>query len=583
MCAPQIDSGLLAPRLAGPAQTRARLSPRSLRQPPHAITITTTTTTHFQPAAATCATATLLRTTDITPMVPASASLLALGAFTASAAGVGAAFAPHNTWGGRGLTPTANATAANPPGLPLTDELLQTANLAARFWRFAANRSPSAGHPQYTFGGYGNTPSSPVADVGTYTVFDPTQWTSGFFSAGMWGIYERMTQCAAAGNVSGAPSSADWAAQASNWTDTLGVNSATNTHDLGFMAYPFQAQDRLTNSQRWNETISNMSATLGNRFVPAAGVVRTWDNQGSHPDSVLVIIDSVMNMPLLLESASNYTHNQTLGTIAHAHASKLIDHHVRPDGSTFHLCDYSGTTGHLYRCGTAQGYADNSTWSRGQAWALHGFTQLYSLTGNQTYLTTAQRVADYWIGHLPSDGLPYWDFNAPQNAKTPRDVSAAMAAASGLATLGSIGNASNYTTAAVLLLNATYNMALASPIDFSQASTKASGANLTITSSSNATGSAGFEATLMHSTVNNRGQNADTGLIYADTFFIEAGNTLLQQGVWPCSSALVAQGASASSTPAAGSGKGPKSAALWLAPASRLAFVAMILAGIAVL
>ena len=42
-------------------------------------------------------------------------------------------------------------------------------------------------------------------------------------------------------------------------------------------------------------------------------------------------------------------------------------------GSSFHVVDYNATTGVVFEQRTAQGYADWSTWSRGQAWGVYGF------------------------------------------------------------------------------------------------------------------------------------------------------------------------------------------------------------------
>lgn len=108
----------------------------------------------------------------------------------------------------------------------------------------------------------------------------------------------------------------------------------------------------------------------------------------------------MINMPLLLRSASSYTHNATLLELVRSHADQIIRHHVRADGSTFHVCDYSATTGELNLCRTQQGYSDTSTWARGQAWCIHGFTELYMLLGNSSYLDTARRAANYWIAGM---------------------------------------------------------------------------------------------------------------------------------------------------------------------------------------
>lgn len=83
------------------------------------------------------------------------------------------------------------------------------------------------------------------------------------------------------------------------------------------------------------------------------------------------------------------------------------------------------------------GYADWSTWARGQSWAVHGFTIAYRYTKYQPFLDKAIGAANYVLSHLPSntDLITYWDFDAPHNstiAYQPRDTSAAAIFASGL-------------------------------------------------------------------------------------------------------------------------------------------------------
>ena len=96
-----------------------------------------------------------------------------------------------------------------------------------------------------------------------------------------------------------------------------------------------------------------------------------------------------------------------------SHALKAAANHVRTDGSTYHVVTYRASTGAVVDRGTAQGYHDESTWSRGQAWAIYGFTTAYRYTGHPTLLNAARRTADYWISHVPTDEVPYWDFEAP--------------------------------------------------------------------------------------------------------------------------------------------------------------------------
>src|SRR5690606_35203766 len=81
---------------------------------------------------------------------------------------------------------------------------------------------------------------------------------------------------------------------------------------------------------------------------------------------------------------------------------------------------------------TAQGAADMSTWARGQAWLIHGFTMMYRETEMPEFLDTARRLANFYVERLPEDGVPYWDFNAPGIPNAERDASAGAIAASAL-------------------------------------------------------------------------------------------------------------------------------------------------------
>jgi unsaturated chondroitin disaccharide hydrolase len=121
-----------------------------------------------------------------------------------------------------------------------------------------------------------------------------------------------------------------------------------------------------------------------------------------------------------------------------SHADTTIENHVREDGSIFHLVDFDPATGDVVLRSTWQGYADDSTWARGQAWAVYGFTMTYRETGDPVFLETAQRVADFFIDNLPADFVPYWDFDAPGIPDASRDSSAAAIAASGLLELSTL-------------------------------------------------------------------------------------------------------------------------------------------------
>jgi uncharacterized protein YyaL (SSP411 family) len=103
-----------------------------------------------------------------------------------------------------------------------------------------------------------------------------------------------------------------------------------------------------------------------------------------------------------------------------------MKNHFRPDYSSYHVINYNAETGAVQQKRTAQGYADESAWARGQAWGLYGYTVMYRETKDKRYLEQANRIAQFILNHpnLPKDKIPYWDFNAPNIPNALRDASA---------------------------------------------------------------------------------------------------------------------------------------------------------------
>jgi unsaturated chondroitin disaccharide hydrolase len=123
---------------------------------------------------------------------------------------------------------------------------------------------------------------------------------------------------------------------------------------------------------------------------------------------------------------------------ATSHAERTRISHVRPDYSSCQVVEFDPDTGRKVRDFHKQGYSDEGTWSRGQSWGIYGFTRVYANTGDRVFLETAMKMADWFIGHLPPDQVPYWDFSAPGIPNDVRDSSAASMAASGLCELAKL-------------------------------------------------------------------------------------------------------------------------------------------------
>jgi unsaturated chondroitin disaccharide hydrolase len=278
--------------------------------------------------------------------------------------------------------------------------------------------------------------------------------------------------------------------------------SNTSTHDLGFMMYcSFGNLQRLQPSDSTKAVLVKSAVSLSTRFHPAVGCIKSWNS----PDTAdfLVIIDNMMNLELLFY-ATKVTGDSSFYKIAVTHANTTMQHHFRDDNSSFHVVNYDKNTGAVKQRRTAQGYADGSAWSRGQAWGLYGYTMTYRETKDSRYLQMAEKIANFMLDHpnLPADLIPYWDYNAPDIPNALRDASAGAVMAAGLLELCQYVDevaAKKYYAAAEKIIRS-----LAAP-----AYKAAPGTN------------GGF--LLMHSVGHLPAKSEiDVGISYADYYFIEA-------------------------------------------------------------
>jgi unsaturated chondroitin disaccharide hydrolase len=253
---------------------------------------------------------------------------------------------------------------------------------------------------------------------GRWQTSSASEWTSGFFPGMLWYLSEQTGDSLLT-------------AAARRWTAAVeGQKLNSRTHDLGFMINcSFGNGFRITGDPHYKEVLLQAARTLAGRYNPKVGCIKSWDwpKQWAFP----VIVDNMMNLELLMWASRNGG-GDTLAAIARSHALRTIQNHFRPDGSTFHVVDYDPLTGVVVTRQTHQGAADSSVWARGQAWAIYGFTMMYRETRDPRFLGAARRAAGFFLDHLPPDGVPYWDFDAPRIPDEPRDASAAAIAASGL-------------------------------------------------------------------------------------------------------------------------------------------------------
>ncbi|MEE1946983.1 glycoside hydrolase family 88 protein [Pedobacter sp. KR3-3] len=214
----------------------------------------------------------------------------------------------------------------------------------------------------------------------------------------------------------------------------------TGNHDLGFMMYcSFGNAYRITHNPLYRPTLDTAAASLVTRYRPDAKVIQSWNASKTWKGPV--IIDNMMNLELLLWVSQNGG-DKKLRQIALNHADATLKNHFRKDYSSYHVVDYDMSNGNVVKKATAQGAADESAWARGQAWGLYGYTMMYRFTKDKRYLEQAKHIADFILKNpaLPADGIPYWDFNAPNIPNTYRDASAGAIIASALLELGQYSN-----------------------------------------------------------------------------------------------------------------------------------------------
>lgn len=349
----------------------------------------------------------------------------------------------------------------------------------------------------------GNYPRT-MNDKGELVVTNMYDWTSGFFSGSLWYLYELTGD-------------KKWQEAAEKWTHSLeALKTFTDHHDLGFMMYcSYGNAERLSPRPEYNKILIESANSLSSRFDEKTQAIKSWNYRKAWDDTTEwhypVIIDNMMNLELLFYAAK-VSGDKKYYDIAVKHCNSTLKNHFREDFSTYHVVNYDAECGKVLAQATCQGYSDNSVWSRGQAWAIYGFSMAYRETKDAKYLDAAGKAADWYLKELPADLIPLWDFNVGEEGYTPgvksfaaeykeklRDVSAAAIVCSALFELGKQANKPEYTDYAIKMLHT-----LASPEYRAKLGENAN-------------------FLLMHSVGSIPHNNEiDKPLVYADYYFLEA-------------------------------------------------------------
>ncbi|MDR4888112.1 glycoside hydrolase family 88 protein [Fredinandcohnia sp. QZ13] len=253
---------------------------------------------------------------------------------------------------------------------------------------------------------------------GVYDDTKPSWWTSGFWPGILWNLYdqtgkEEYKKTALSANKKIASYFREYQEQFD--------------HDVGFQflltaVYHYEITGN-EDSKRIGIEAANF---LAGRFNPIGRFIKSWDRAAGW-----VIVDCLMNLSLLFW-ASRVTGDPRYKQIAILHADTFLKYGVREDGSTCHILSFDPETGEFIEALGGQGFSPDSSWSRGNAWAIYGYANMYRFTGDEKYLMASKKIAHQFLASLPEDFVPYWDHRASSIETEPRDSSAAAITASGL-------------------------------------------------------------------------------------------------------------------------------------------------------
>lgn len=251
-------------------------------------------------------------------------------------------------------------------------------------------------------------------------------WTEGFFPGSLWYLYETSKK-------------EKWKNAAEKFQSMFESHKyLTDNHDLGFIFNVSYGNGyRITENETFKDVMITAADSLSTRFNPKVGCIQSWDVdkgwQSKRDWKFPVIIDNMMNLELLFK-ASKVTGDPKYTDVAVKHANTTLKNHFRQNNSSFHVVDYDPMTGEVRNKETAQGFADESAWARGQAWGVYGYTVCYRYTKDKRYLEQAKKIAQFIIRQnaLQKDSMPYWDYDAKNIPDELVDVSAAAITASAL-------------------------------------------------------------------------------------------------------------------------------------------------------
>jgi len=288
---------------------------------------------------------------------------------------------------------------------------------------------------------------------GKYKLLDECSWIGGFWPGLNYICYE----------LSGDSKYLNYAkASMPRLKRDLDRMGAALGHDLGFLfGLSFYADYLLNGDEESKQVTIQAADTLMERYRSKGDYFQAWDVFESEEHAAFfaenttrMIVDCMYNMPLLYRAAE-LTGNQAYYDAAYKHSKTAQANLVRKDGTTAHTFVFNNDGSPKYQQ-TWQGFADDSCWARGQAWAVTGFALAYKFTKDESFLRTSEACAEVFLRDVEPDMIPKWDLSLHGDTAQPTDTSAAAIAACGMMDLYDLTGKTEYKDAAQKILCSLY-------------------------------------------------------------------------------------------------------------------------------